>query len=76
MMEKCGFEVVWIGSQGRFLSLGYLATRIGGLSGWLGRFFGALFRGLRLDSAAVPVNFGDLITAYGRRPEQSVNSRQ
>jgi SAM-dependent methyltransferase len=76
MIEKCGFEVVWIGPQGRFLSLGYLATRIGGLSGWLGRLFGGLFRALRLDSAAVPVNFGDLITAYGRRPDQSVNSSQ
>ena len=67
MLEQAGFEVIWIGPQGRFLSLGYLATRIGGLNGWLGRFFGALFRMLKVDSAAVPVNFGDLITAYGRR---------
>lgn len=65
MLEQAGFEVIWIGPQGRFLSLGYLATRVGGLNGWLGRLFGAVFRGLRVDGAAVPVNFGDLITVYG-----------
>jgi hypothetical protein len=67
MMEQAGFEVVWIGPQGRYLSLGYLATRVGGLSKPLGRLFGAVFRGLKVDGAAVPVNFGDLITVYGRR---------
>jgi cyclopropane fatty-acyl-phospholipid synthase-like methyltransferase len=69
MLEKAGFEVVWIGPQGRFLSLGYLATRIGGLSKLLGRFFGAFFRILRIDSVSIPVNFGDLITAYAKRPD-------
>jgi hypothetical protein len=68
MLEGVGFEVVWIGAQGRFLSLGYLATRIGAMSGPLGRLVGGLFRALGIDSVAVRVNFGDLITAYGRRP--------
>ena len=39
MLEAVGFEVVWIGAEGRYLSLGYLATRIGGISGLLGSFF-------------------------------------
>jgi SAM-dependent methyltransferase len=68
MLEGVGFEVVWVGAQGRYLSLGYLATRVGGFSGLLGRFLGRLFGLLRLDSVAVRDNFGDLMTAYGRRP--------
>ncbi|MFZ0548053.1 MAG: class I SAM-dependent methyltransferase [Candidatus Promineifilaceae bacterium] len=70
MLEQVGFEVLWVGPQSRFLSLGYLATRVGGLSRPFGRFLGAMFRTLRVDSAAVPVNFGDLITAYARRPSE------
>ncbi len=68
MLEKVGFEVVWIGAQGRYLSLGYLATRVGGLNKGLGRLLESVFRVLKVDGAAAQVNFGDLITAYARRP--------
>ncbi len=71
MVEKAGFEVVWSGAQGRYLSLGYLATRIGGMSKPLGRAVDTLVNGLGLGETAVPVNFGDLFTIYARRPIKS-----
>lgn len=68
MLVQNGFAVVWSGSQGRYLRLGYLATRVGGLNPWLGRFTIYLVDKLRLREVAVPVNFGDLFTVYARRP--------
>jgi 2-polyprenyl-3-methyl-5-hydroxy-6-metoxy-1,4-benzoquinol methylase len=67
MLEKTGFEVVRQGAQGRYLRMGYLATRVGGLSAGAGRAAEKLVGVLGLEGAAVPVNFGDLITIYGRR---------
>jgi len=68
MVEKAGFEVVWSGAEGRYLSLGYLATRIGGMNKTLGKIANAVVNGLGLEETAVPVNFGDLFTVYARRP--------
>ena len=68
MLENNGFEVIWSGAQGRYLRLGYLASRLGGLNLALGQAAEALFHTLRIDEIAVPVNFGDLFTVYARRP--------
>ncbi|MBX7253532.1 MAG: class I SAM-dependent methyltransferase [Candidatus Promineofilum sp.] len=68
MFTANGLRVVWQGTQGRYLRLGYLATRVGGLNAGLGRLAGAVVDGLGLHEAAVPVNFGDLITCIGQRP--------
>jgi 2-polyprenyl-3-methyl-5-hydroxy-6-metoxy-1,4-benzoquinol methylase len=68
MFARCGFEVVWQGAQGRYLRLGYLASRVGGLHAGLGRALRATVDRVGLRGAAVPVNFGDLITCIGRRP--------
>lgn len=68
MLMKNGFEIVWSGAQGRYLRLGYLTSRVGGLSRPLGRLATALVNGFRLGEVAVPVNLGDLFTVYGRRP--------
>jgi 2-polyprenyl-3-methyl-5-hydroxy-6-metoxy-1,4-benzoquinol methylase len=67
MLGNAGFEVVAQGAQGRYLRLGYLATRVGGMSATFGRATERLVGALGLEGAAVPVNFGDLITIYGRR---------
>jgi 2-polyprenyl-3-methyl-5-hydroxy-6-metoxy-1,4-benzoquinol methylase/ribosomal protein S27E len=68
MLENNGFEVVWSGAQGRYLRLGYLASRLGGLNKTLGQSAESLIQTLRMDEIAVPVNFGDLFTVYARRP--------
>lgn len=67
MLEKAGFRVQWAGAQGRFLRLGYLATRVGGLHAGLGQVAQRLVRRFDLASVAVPLNFGDLFTVYATR---------
>ncbi len=67
MFTEHGFEVVWQGAQGRYLRLGYLASRVEGLHSGLGRAARAVVNGLGLHTAAIPVNFGDLMTCVGRR---------
>ena len=68
MLEKVGFEVIRAAPQGRYLRLGYFATRLGGLLGRpVGRAFGGLFKALRLSQAPIPINLGDLFTAYAMK---------
>ncbi len=67
MLEDVGFRVLWSGAQGRYLRLGYLATRLSGLHGGLGRLAETAVRRLRLAEVAVPINFGDLFTVYAQR---------
>ena len=67
MMDNVGFEVVWSGVRGRYLRLGYLVTRLGGVHPAWGRLGEAIVSRLGLRETAVPVNFGDLFTTYARR---------
>jgi SAM-dependent methyltransferase len=67
-LEKAGFEVIWSGVQGRYLSLGYLVTRVSGMSRPVGRLLGGLVTRGGIEKSTVPVNFGDLFTTYARRP--------
>jgi hypothetical protein len=68
MLSSAGFDIVWTGAEGRYLRLGYLASRVAGLSQPLGRVAASLVRRLGLAEHPVPVNFGDLFTIYARRP--------
>lgn len=71
LLQKQGFDVVWSGAQGRYLRLGYLATRLKGLSALLGTLAQRLVDQLTLAEVAVPVNFGDLFTLFARRPDRA-----
>lgn len=68
LLAKAGLRVIRVEPQGRYLRLGYFATRIGGFSPRLGRVFGRVFRLLRLNETPIPLNFGDLVTAYAVKP--------
>ena len=68
MLQDSGYELVWSGTQGRYLRLGYLATRLGALSERLGRIAASIINRLSLDEIPIPVNSGDLFTIYARRP--------
>ena len=67
MMAAHGFDIVWQGAQGRYLRLGYLASRVAGLHAGLGRAARAAVEGWGLHTAAIPINTGDLMTCIGRR---------
>jgi 2-polyprenyl-3-methyl-5-hydroxy-6-metoxy-1,4-benzoquinol methylase len=67
MVEQTGFQVIRSSAQGRFLRLGYLATRLGPYSTFLARLAGGTVSRLNLAATAIPVNFGDLFTLYARK---------
>jgi hypothetical protein len=68
MLAQNGYQVIWSGAQGRYLRLGYLATRVQAWNGFLGRMVTGLVNKLGWRETAVPINFGDLFTVYARRP--------
>jgi 2-polyprenyl-3-methyl-5-hydroxy-6-metoxy-1,4-benzoquinol methylase len=68
LVEKAGFRVITIKPQGRYLRLGYLATRVAAYSRPLGGALGWLFDRLRFSERAIPINLGDLITIFARKP--------
>lgn len=67
LVERNGFAVAQVAPQGRYLSMGYLATRLGGISEGLGQATSRLVSAAGLEDKSVPVNFGDLITLYAQR---------
>ncbi len=73
MMEQCGFRVLSDKPQGRYLRLGYLMNRVGALVPLVGRPAEWLVTKLGLRGLAVPVNLGDLFTAYARKPRMRGN---
>lgn len=68
MLRKAGFTVVKMINQGRFLRLGYLATRIEPYSPIASKAISILVAALHLKGKAVPVNLGDLFTTFARKP--------
>lgn len=68
LLEQCGFEVEWSGTQGRYLRLGYISSRLGGFNQRLGDLSADLFERLNITRIPVPVNLGDLFTVYARKP--------
>ncbi len=69
MLGKTGFTVVKMVNQGRFLRLGYLVTRIKPFSSLIARGMSRLVAALGLKDKAVPINLGDLFTAFARKDQ-------
>ena len=67
MLEQCGFQVLSDRPQGRYLRLGYLMNRVGALAPFVGRPAEWLVTTLGVRGKAVPVNLGDLFTAYAQK---------
>jgi 2-polyprenyl-3-methyl-5-hydroxy-6-metoxy-1,4-benzoquinol methylase len=68
MLVQIGFEIDWIGAQSRYLSLGYIASRIAGMSRPAGRTMSWLIATFGASEVTIPVNFGDLMTAIVSKP--------
>lgn len=67
LLARTGFEVIRIRAQGRFLRLGYLLSRLEPYGPRLASGLSRIARALRIEAQPVPINLGDLITAYGRK---------
>ncbi|MBI4294965.1 MAG: class I SAM-dependent methyltransferase [Chloroflexi bacterium] len=67
MLEAAGFAVSARYTQSRYVTLGYLVSRIGGYSKRLAQELGHVVRLLRLDNVLVSINMGDLMTVIGRK---------
>lgn len=67
MLRQVGFEPVRSGPMGRYLRLGYFASRVSALSPQAGRIVGSVIDGLRIRQMPIPLNFGDLFTVYARK---------
>lgn len=67
MLGKCGFGVISDKPQGRYLRLGYLANRVGALMPVVGRPAEWCVTKLGLRGVAIPIDLGDLFTAYARK---------
>ena len=67
MLAQHGFHLIRSSAQGRYLRLGYFATRIEPYSKRIYRALDALVARLKLGGVAIPVNFGDLFTLYARK---------
>ncbi len=76
LLQNIGYEVIWSGTQGRYLRLGYLATRLGGFSEHLGKLAASIIHRFGLGEIPIPVNFGDLFTIYARRPQHDLHPLQ
>ena len=68
MLNKVGFDTVWMGAQGRYLQASYLASRVTALIPWLGRPLERLVTKLHLHSCPLRINLGDLFTTYAQKP--------
>ncbi len=67
MLKKAGFEVIRMVTQGRFVRLGYLLSRLEAYAPSLSRGLVRLVTTLGLKGLIVPINLGDLFTAYARK---------
>ncbi len=70
MLQQAGFRVAAVRPEGRYLRLKYLTTRLRPYSAVVADVVDALSRITQLDKMPLPVNFGDLVTAYAQKPEQ------
>ncbi|MGF1507686.1 MAG: class I SAM-dependent methyltransferase [Anaerolineae bacterium] len=68
MMERVGFRVERIKPQGRYLRLQYLTTRLRPYSPPIANAVDTISKAVGLNRLALPINFGDLVTAFAQKP--------
>jgi ubiquinone/menaquinone biosynthesis C-methylase UbiE len=68
MLESVGFNVAEVPAQGRYLRLNYLITRLRPYSRPLANAVEGAATTLGLIEKPIPINFGDLVTAFAQKP--------
>jgi 2-polyprenyl-3-methyl-5-hydroxy-6-metoxy-1,4-benzoquinol methylase len=69
MVEKAGLQVHSSHTQGRYLHLGYLLSRLSGFNAALGKWAEGAAKALGAEHWLVPVNTGDLFTMLATKTE-------
>lgn len=67
-MRAAGFSVREVNAEGRFLQLGYLVSRLQSYSQPMYKLLDGFSTVTGLSKVNIPLNFGDLVTAYGIKP--------
>jgi hypothetical protein len=68
LMTDVGFNILEVRTEGRYLRMGYFASRLKGFNRPLGQLAHWIVDKFGLEAVAVPINFGDLFTVYAIRP--------
>jgi SAM-dependent methyltransferase len=75
MLEDVGFTDVRMKTHVRWVSLGYLTSRMAAALPPAGRPLATVVRWLRLTRVLVPFTIGDLFEAYARKPLAPAGNR-
>jgi ubiquinone/menaquinone biosynthesis C-methylase UbiE len=67
MIAQAGFQVKAVRPEGRFLRLRYLTTRLRAYNKPIADLIDSAASAMHLDTIALPINFGDLVTAYAQK---------
>ena len=67
LMERQGFTILKAGSSGRYLSLGYFCKSLAEFMPLIGKPANLLVKITHLGWIPLRLNFGDLITVYGKK---------
>lgn len=67
MLEECGFTDIHFRNHVRWITVGYLTTRVERWMPAVGRAMGGAARFLRLDGVVVPFVAGDLFEVFARK---------
>jgi ubiquinone/menaquinone biosynthesis C-methylase UbiE len=70
LLNRVGFEILWQGAQGRYVTLDYLATRVHRFARPLGHLMDGVVSAAGLGKMTIPLSFGDLFTVYARRSNE------
>lgn len=68
LLEAANFQWKLSQTQGRYLRLGYLVSRLEPFAHHLAMALGKLIRTVQLETMPVAINLGDLITVYAQKP--------
>ena len=67
LFRRSGYDVLKAQASGRYLRLGYFTRNLATLFPFPGKLLSSIVRALRLGGIPLRLNFGDLMTVYGRK---------
>ncbi len=71
LLENAGFQVKKHETQGRFLRISYLISRLAPYNPTLAKIALTIAQKIRINTWAIPINLGDLFTLYAHKPSKN-----